>query len=464
MLMSVGAGVMFEKAESFPMALLKMINISRHKMGATIGITLVTCIGLMASVLVKPSVDVKHHSFSIYWIVVLFGAVLLMCTGRISLQEVAAGLSTDSAVNPIKILVLFFSMSVLSIFLDEVGFFRYLASYTLMHARASQKSLFIYLYVIVSFLTVFTSNDIIILTFTPFICYFAKNAKIDPTPYLFAEFVAANTWSMMFIIGNPTNIYLATANGIDFVDYFLTMGFPTFCCGVTAFFILYMIFRKKLSEKLSTDFTEEKITDRKLLTIGLVHLASCTVMLVISAYIEVEMWLITLAFALSLFLFDRSYRLMSHTKGDELKNCLKRVPWELIPFIISMFVIVLSLDKYNITGILSEFLESRYAVFTYGGASFLTANLINNIPMSVLFCPVISGASEAIREGAVYAAVVGSNLGAILTPVGALAAIMWSNILKTNKVKFNFGMYVKYGAIVSIPSIIVTLLVLYVTL
>ncbi len=433
-------------------------------MAATLGITIVTCIGLMTSVLFKPSVEVKHRSVGIYWMIVLVGAVVLICTGQISVTEVLKGLSTDSAVNPIKILVLFFSMSVLSIFLDEVDFFRYLASYTLIHSKASQKTLFISLYVIVSFLTVFTSNDIIILTFTPFICYFAKNAKIDPTPYLFAEFVAANSWSMMFIIGNPTNIYLATANGIDFIGYFFTMALPTLFSGVVSFVILYLLFRKKLEQPISSDFTEEKITDRKLLTIGLIHLGSCTVMLVISAYIEVEMWLITLAFALSLFLFDRSYRLMSHTKGDELKHCMKRVPWELIPFIISMFVIVLSLDKYNFTGLMSRVLESDNAVYTYGGASFLTANLINNIPMSVLFCPVISGASEIVREGAVYAAVIGSNLGALLTPVGALAAIMWSNILKANKVRFNFFMYVKYGAIVSIPTLLTALTVLKLTL
>lgn len=431
---------------------------------ATLVITVITCVCLMVSVLVKPSVEIKNKSVNIYWMIVLVGALVLICSGQISLKEVIDGLSTDSAVNPIKILVLFFSMSVLSIFLDEVGFFRFLASYTLQHAKASQKTLFIYLYVIVSFLTVFTSNDIIILTFTPFICYFAKNAKIDPAPYLFAEFVAANTWSMMFIIGNPTNIYLATANGVDFLQYFLNMGFPTFCSGITAFVILYLIFRKKLAQPLSSESVVEKITDKKLLTIGLVHLGSCTLMLVISAYIEVEMWLITLAFALSLFLFDRSYRLMSHTKGGELKNCLKRVPWELIPFIISMFVIVLSLDKVNVTGYMTEALESENAVFTYGGASFITANLINNIPMSVLFCPVIDGASAAIKMGAVYASVVGSNLGALLTPVGALAAIMWSNILKANKVRFNFFMYVKYGAIVSIPTLVVALTVIKLTL
>ena len=433
-------------------------------METAVGISIFTCAGMLTSILFKPSVNVRKHSVSIYWMVVLLGAAALVITDCISLKEVFAGLSADTAVNPIKILVLFFSMSMLSVFLDEVGFFRYLACLTLNKAKASQKKLFVFLFVIVSVLTVFTSNDIIILTFTPFICYFAKNAGIDPTPYLFCELVAANTWSMMFIIGNPTNIYLATANGIGFMDYFGVMALPTLAAGLTAFAVLYLMFRKKLSLPLSPKPTEEKITDKRLLGIGLFHLGTCTLMLVISAYIQIEMWFITLCFATSLFVFDFAYRELSHTKGNELKSCLKRAPWEMIPFILSMFVIVLTLDKYNVTGLLSNLLECSKPEFSYGGASFLTANIINNIPMSVLFCPVIGYATEAVRQPAVYAAIIGSNLGALLTPVGALAAIMWSNIMKKNNVPFKYSTYIKNGVIVSIPAMLAALAVLAVSL
>ena len=428
-------------------------------METAVGISIFTCAGMLTSILFKPSVNVKRHSVSIYWIVVLAGACALLITGCISMSEVLSGLSADTAVNPIKILVLFFSMSMLSVFLDEVGFFRYLACLTLTKAKASQKKLFVFLFVIVSVLTVFTSNDIIILTFTPFICYFAKNAGIDPTPYLFCELVAGNTWSMMFIIGNPTNIYLATANGIGFVDYFKVMSLPTLAGGLTAFFVLYLIFRRKLELPLSPKPMEERITDKRLLGIGLFHLGTCTVMLVISAYIKMEMWLITLAFACSLFMFDFLYRQLSHTKGNELKSCLKRAPWEMIPFILSMFVIVLTLDKYQITALLSGLLECDHPEFSYGAASFVTANIINNIPMSVLFCPVIAF-SQSVNLSTVYASIVGSNLGALLTPVGALAAIMWSNILKENHVAFKYSSYIKNGILVSIPTITVTLIVL----
>ena len=132
-------------------------------------------------------------------------------------------------------------MSILSLFLDELGFFRYLANVTLKNSKASQLKLFIYLYITVSVLTVFTSNDVIILSFTPFICYFSKRAKINPIPYLAAEFIAANTWSMALVVGNPTNIYLATAYGINFIDYVKIMIIPTILAGITAFVILFAL-------------------------------------------------------------------------------------------------------------------------------------------------------------------------------------------------------------------------------
>ena len=53
-------------------------------------------------------------------------------------------------------------------------------------------------------------------TITGFLIVFCKNAKISPLPYLVSEFCAANTWSMMFVIGNPTNIYIASSFNIDF--------------------------------------------------------------------------------------------------------------------------------------------------------------------------------------------------------------------------------------------------------
>ena len=356
----------------------------------------------------------------------------------------------------------------MSIYLDEAGFFRYIASVTLRRAKSSQLSLFIYLYLIVSVLTVFTSNDIIILSFTPFICYLAKSADIDPIPLLFTEFVAANTWSMALIIGNPTNVYLATSAGVDFIGYVSVMLLPTLFGGVTAFAVLFLLFRKRLSKKLTIHDENVKIEDKPALILGLVHLGLCTVLLTVSSYIGIEMWLITFLFALSLFISTLILKLCRHykhvSKPDTLIKCVRRMPWELIPFVLSMFVLVLAMNNAGITEKISSLFGNADTILRYGVSSFLTANLINNIPMSVLFSSVIGNAASEIAVPAVFSSVIGSNICAFFTPIGALAGIMWSGILKEHNVKFSFLTFIRYGAILSIPTLTAALFGLFIRL
>lgn len=379
-----------------------------------------------------------------------------------TLRYVVSSIFSDSAINPIKILVLFISMTVLSVFLDEVGFFRYLANATLKKSGQSQKKLFVFLYVIVSVLTVFTSNDIIVLTFTPFICYFAANAGIKPLPYLVTVFVAANTWSMALIIGNPTNIYLATYGGISFFYYVVKMILPTFASGTVSFFLLYLCFRKELElpmKRLSG--SAGHITDLFLLFVGLGHLACATIMLAVGSWINIEMWFVALMSAASLFAFNLIYALVRRRAPVELGRCLKRAPWTLVPFLLTMFILILFLRSLGVPEFINGILGEKLAVFKYGYASFVSCNIINNIPMSVLFCSVTEGLSQAVKVPSLFATIIGSNIGAFLTPVGALAGVMWKKILRQQGIEFGYVDFLKYGIRIGLPSITAALIVLY---
>ena len=429
-------------------------------MAVAIGVCAVTCVLMILSVLFFPKLKIGRFSVDTYWIVTLLGAATLVILGKINFSDIKSSLLADTEVNPIKILVLFISMTVLSVFLDELGFFAYLANKALSTAGKSQTKLFFLLYLTVSVLTVFTSNDIIILTFTPFICYFAKNANISPIPYLVAQFAAANTWSMALIIGNPTNIYLASSYGVDFISYLKVMLLPTIGAGLTSLLVLWLIFRKKLSMPMTPDVHKVKIKSKSMLVIGLLHLSVCTVALAICSYIGAPMWIIALVCAASLFICAGVVCAVKRRPPYELALCVRRAPWQLIPFIISMFVLILSLSRYGVTQSIAEALSGINSVYGYGVGSFLASNVINNIPMSVLFSTVIESAGTAEQIRALYASVIGSNLGALLTPIGALAGIMWTMILKSRDVKFGYLDFVKYVGAVSVPAVAVSLLIL----
>ena len=409
------------------------------------------CLLMILAVLFLPKIRIWKIKIDTYWIPVLLGAVLILCCGRADATAIGKALIADTAVNPLKILVLFLSMTVLSVFLDELGFFGYLAAFALKHTHKGQKRLFFSLYFVVALLTVFTSNDVIVLSFTPFICYFAKDAKIDPLPYLAAEFVAANTWSMALIIGNPTNIYLATAYGVHFVSYLTVSILPTIAAGGVSLGILWLLFRKKLAAPVEGCAEQSVIKDKLSLGIGIAHISVCTVMLAISAYIGIEMWLVSSCAAGSLFLCSLIISACRREKPRALLKCIKRTPWLLVPFLLSMFVMTEALGEQGTTAAIANFLGKDLAVLKYGGLSFLASNLINNIPMSVFFSSMIKSANAG--AGAMYATVIGSNLGAFFTPIGALAGLMFSSILSEHDIKFGYRDFLKLGVTVAVPSL-----------
>ncbi len=419
----------------------------------SIVICCITCIAMILSILFFPKLKIGKISIDTYWIITLIGAIILLACGQADIVNVGKALISDSAINPVKILVLFLSMTVLSIFLDELGFFRYLAGVVLKKAKTRQTKLFLLLYLTVSVLTVFTSNDVIILSFTPFICYFAKNAKINPTPYLAAEFVAANTWSMALIIGNPTNIYLATACGIDFINYLKISIVPTVLSGIVAFLALYLLFRKKLKAPIEGEAETFVIKDKLSLWVGIVHLAVCTVLLAIGSYINIEMWLVALCAVGSLFIISGVIAIVRRQKPVALLGCVKRTPYQLVPFVISMFVLIVVLNEQGVTAAIGNLFGESLPILKYGTTSFLASNLINNIPMSVLFSSIMQSTGGAAGIAAVFATIIGSNIGALFTPIGALAGIMWSNILNKHGVKFNYLDFLKIGVVVAIPTL-----------
>ena len=316
------------------------------------------------------------------------------------------------------------------------------------------------MYVMVAILTIFTSNDIVILTFTPFICYFAKNANINPIPFLVAEFAAANTYSMMLIIGNPTNIFLATSINIDFINYLKVMFLPTILAGIAQLLILLVIFNHNLKKEIKVDVEVKKVKSKLDLVMGLGHLTICLLLLVVSSYINISMWIVCLICALSLLISILSIHLIRHKKLKIIFKTLKRLPYELIPFVLSMFIIVLALKQQGITSYISEILGEENVILHYGVTSFFACNLINNIPMSVLFANIPNMVDTTLYLKSIYSIIIGSNIGAFLTPIGALAGIMFTDLLNRQQVEYSFTRFIKYGMIIAIPTLLVALLTL----
>lgn len=169
------------------------------------------------------------------------------------------------------------------------------------------------------------------------------------------------------------------------------------------------------------------------------------------------MWLVSLVCASALLVFMLIYSCFKKTNFEHVIHTARRLPYQLIPFFLSMFVIVVALNEQGIAGKIAEALGSENTTWVYGYSSFLSCNLINNIPMSILYTNIANSLADAPYFRAVYASIIGSNIGAFLTPIGALAGIMFSSLVNENNVRFSFLDFIKYGVIISIPVLTVAL-------
>ncbi|MFA5659916.1 MAG: SLC13 family permease [Bacilli bacterium] len=427
-------------------------------------IVLLTLVIMICSLLFFPKIKLGKKVFDAYWIIVLLGATFIILTFTLDLKSLWSGLINNNAMNPVKLVILFIMMTFFSLLLDELGFFKWAAFLLLKKIKNSQMTLFISLYFLVALLTIVTSNDVIILTFTPLVIYFAREAKIKPLPYLFAILTAANTWSIMLIVGNPTNMYLALNAGVSFFEYFKVLYLPAIGAGLSGLFVLLLLFRQDL--KLKFEGTEEtfKMQDKPLTFLTLFMMVSTLILLAIANFIKIELYLIVLMMALFLTVLAFIYLFSKKKDFAPLTNAYLKAPWSFIPLVLSMFVLVETLKQNGAITYFATLLTNGNVILNYGLSSFLTSNLMNNQPMSMLFSEILLSANALDRLPAMYASVIGSNLGVLLTPLGALAGLMWMNILKNSHVELNFFSYIKHIFLVGILTMVVSLSLLQLVL
>ena len=127
-------------------------------MQLTIILALITVVAMVVAVLTKPYVKIFKFNIGLYWIVCFIGAFFMLITGCIDISTVISGITANTSVNPLKILTLFLSMTLISIYLGDSGFFDYLANSVFMKSKGGGYKLFFILYAVVSVLTVFTST------------------------------------------------------------------------------------------------------------------------------------------------------------------------------------------------------------------------------------------------------------------------------------------------------------------
>lgn len=406
-----------------------------------------TILAMTLSFFLFPTINIKGKRIDTYWLITTIGAILILLFNISTAGDILNLFIQNNSTNPFKIIVLFLSLTFISKFLDAVGLFNFLASRASRIGKGNQFIIFTAFYFLISLLTIATNNDIIIIV-TPIMIYFAKASKIKPMPYLIMVCFVLNTLSTTFLTTNVSNLYLGSFFGITYFDYLAKLTPVSLILMLILYVLLILVFYKDLKVKIEVEVLKEPIKNKFLLCLGLTSLALTTVFLIISNLINVEMYLITLIFALVDLIIGSIYCFIKKEDKIYILKPIKTLPYEFIPFLISMFIIISSLNQTDLLlqiGNLLNSIESAEAeVFAYGLTSAISANLVNNVPMSLLYANILN-ANTLTTVDNVYAAILASNLCALITPCGALSSLMFMRICKENEVKISYLDYMKFA-------------------
>lgn len=406
-----------------------------------------TIVAMTLSFFLFPTINIKGKRIDTYWLITTIGAILILLFNISTAGNILNLFIQNNSTNPFKIIVLFLSLTFISKFLDAVGLFNYLASRASRIGKGNQFIIFTAFYFLISLLTIATNNDIIIIV-TPIMIYFAKASKIKPMPYLIMVCFVLNTLSTTFLTTNVSNLYLGSFFGITYFDYLTKLTPVSLILMLILYVLLILVFYKDLKVKIEVEVEKEPIKNKFLLCLGLTSLILTTIFLIISNLINVEMYLITLIFALIDLVIGSIYCAIKKEDKIYILKPVKTLPYEFIPFLISMFIIISSLNQTDLLvqiGNLLNSIESIEAeVFAYGLTSAISANLVNNVPMSLLYANILNANALTTLDN-VYAAILASNLCALITPCGALSSLMFMRICKENEVKISYLDYMKFA-------------------
>lgn len=404
-----------------------------------------------------------------YGLAPILGAIVLFVTHSIDGDTVLRGIIGSDSVKPYSIIILIMALSYICVSLDFTGFFEYLSLRVVNASRNSGKRLFVYFFLLTAFLTLFTDNDIVILTMTLIIFYVSKNAGLDPIPFLFTQFFAVNVLGMALYIGNPTNIIAADAYGLSFIEFARWMFLPSIFGAISCLFLLWVIFRRRVPNKFRTPRINPNLSlkNRDGALFGSVLLAFTIIFMSIPvSWTGVPIWAVALIFAVVMAFHD----LISYRSNRVI---LSRMPWKIVPFLIGLFIIAEGLASNGWTDLFATLLSKisgnlAGSTFGIGFFSSIAAGVMNNHPMTIFFVktfqsPHFSGL-QATRLGSTLALIAGSNLGANFTLVGALAGIMWAKILSDKGCLISFSNFSRYGFLVMPIVVTVVCLTLLVEL
>ncbi|MEO8638416.1 MAG: ArsB/NhaD family transporter [Chloroflexota bacterium] len=390
-------------------------------------------------------------------LVALLGGLLLILLGV--LDQHAAFAAID-----FNVIFLLAGMMVIASALGRTGFFEWLGMQAVYASRAEPFRLLILLALVTAVLSAFLDNVTTVVLMAPVALVTARRLEVSPYPFLITQIVASNIGGTATLIGDPPNILIGSAAGLDFGAFLTNLG-PVVVLILGAYLAtLRLLFKDGLSvsgdrrEAILAGPREELIRDRPLLVKSLAILALITVGFLFHAALGLEAATVALLGATLLLLIS----------GLDPHEAFRDVEWTTLLFFVGLFILVEGVVQVGIIGAVADALaraggDIRLVAIGLVWVSAVASAIVDNIPYTATAIPIVE---RLIADGLPaqplwWALALGACLGGNLTLVGASANIVVANVAARSGYPIRFMEFLRHGVVVVLESLVIASIYLW---
>ena len=388
----------------------------------------------------------------------VIGAIIALVLGVVSLNDVliVSDIVWDAT-------LAFIGIIILSMVLDEIGFFEWCAIKMAKLSNGNGHLMFVYALILGSFVSALFANDGAALILTPILLAKMRILKLNLktiVAFLLAGGFISDSASLPFVFSNLTNIVTANYFNIGFAQYFFDMVIPFIVSVTVSIIFLWLILRKDIPKDIDISLLKEPKSVIK--NMNLFYFSWIFLGVLLAGYFAGDAYNLPISiFALggaTVFLI-----IATLSKAVKPKNIIKTAPWQVVWFSIGLYIVVYGLKNAGLTDYLTIVLKDlslRGDTIAVLGTGFIAAFLsaiMNNMPTIMIMDIALH---DIGNQAMIYANIVGCNLGPKMTPFGSLATLLWLHVLSKKGVKIGFWQYSKFGLIVTPPVLFIVLLTL----